>query len=247
LTRPGTTHRVEHTLRTDPPLCRSEDTDAGETRYYTSTATITFDGTEVYRAGPKGETNVWIRNHETGEIRLRDPEGEIHGRFDTPDAVFNDPDGYLTDGACRVKAPVIPEAYDHAHDDPAAAATIIEVPEGAESMADLSIAGYPTGSAGEAPRGEPAEVLAVPDRAARLYALLCERDIETVTKRAAHQLVTDYGNGLDASRRSVNAWVNALRDAGVLTEVGTDEHGATVLEVQSPDVGSDEHHHPATG
>lgn len=206
LCRPENEQTVRDTLFGDPICARRRKN--GHIRYYTSPRDLTVDGEPMERPG--ASENVWVReNAGGGDIVLRDRDGTEHARFESVDAVFNDADAYPDGGDTTIKSPVIPD-FDGLPD-----ATVAVVPEGAETLADLSIGAEPD----------------VPDRAEDLYDLLREyvAPQETITRQDAMTIA--HTNGLDVSQPTVYRWMNDLQEAGVIIPGEKTEDNATQFSV----------------
>jgi DNA-binding transcriptional ArsR family regulator len=193
---------------------------------------------------PGGRSNAWIRDEATGEIVLRDGQGTEYARFPDADAVFTDRGPYPSDGERTVKEPIIPDAI--LEDDAADPhAEILEVPEGADDLADLSLrigtdmtvpadaVRSENRDAGDHPDGGDEEIpapdeLDVPATAARFFDhLQDEADAGAgVSVGAAHDLAVASGDpDLDVSRRTVRNWLGALVEAGAVEKI-PGEHAA---------------------
>jgi DNA-binding transcriptional ArsR family regulator len=153
---------------------------------------------------------VWLQE-ESGDVVLRDTDGTEHARFGSVEAVFADPNPYPSGGERGVKRPVIPEALlDGVDAEPSE--EIVTVPEGADSLAELSLVvdvdlTVPADSVGGDP--VPTDDLDVPDNAARLLEALRDEGESPVT-------VSDAAAHVDVSDRSVRNYLNALADEGAL-------------------------------
>jgi hypothetical protein len=233
LARPDDAANVADTLRADPAFCRSDHPVDGEVRYYTSPRDLRVDGEAMTRPG--GRSNAWIKDEETGDVVLRDGSGTEHARFEDAGAVFTDADSYPSGGDRTVKKPIIPEiTLDGGAVDPHA--EILEVPEGADDLADLSLrigtdmtvpadaVGGGDRDAGDHPAGDDGGIpapddLDVPATAARFYDhLRSAADAGAgVSVKEAQDLAAASGDPkLDVSRRAMQDWLSALVDQGAL-------------------------------
>ncbi|MFC4356550.1 hypothetical protein ACFO0N_01145 [Halobium salinum] len=104
LTRPDDAPNVADTLLAEPPFCRSDSVEDGETRYYTSPRDLRIGGEALTRPGSR--SNVWVRE-ASGEVVLRDDVGTEHARFPDVAAAFSDADAY-PGGERTVKRPSSP-------------------------------------------------------------------------------------------------------------------------------------------
>jgi DNA-binding transcriptional ArsR family regulator len=234
LARPGDAANVADTLRAAPAYCRSDHPVDGEVRYYTSPRDVRIDGAAMTRPG--GRANAWVKDEATGEVVLRDGSGTEYARFEDAAAVLSESERYPDGGDRRVKRPVIPEVVlEDAPVDPHA--EIVAVPEDAAQLGDLSLVvdggdglSVPADAIGA--EGGP-QALDVSANAQRFYAVLLENcgdgfaaDAAPLTATTAHEIATATGeDALDVSKRTIQNWLKALVDEGVL-ERERGEHGA---------------------
>ncbi|MFH5802375.1 type IV secretory system conjugative DNA transfer family protein [Haladaptatus sp. CMAA 1911] len=107
LSREETAEHVYRTLGEGPFGCWSNHSVDGERRFYTGTQALRIDGEVITRPG--ASDNVWVHDEETDDYILRDTDGTVHARFDSPARIFEDADAYPAGGERNVKPPIIPE------------------------------------------------------------------------------------------------------------------------------------------
>lgn len=107
LSREETAEHVYRTLGEGPFGCWKNHSGDGEQRFYTGTQALRIDGEVITRPG--ASDNVWVHDEETDEYILRDTDGTVHVRFDSPAPIFEDADAYPPGGERAVKPPIIPE------------------------------------------------------------------------------------------------------------------------------------------
>jgi hypothetical protein len=99
---------------------------------------------------PKGaRETVWLYDEDSGEYILRDSEGEEHARFESAEAIFEQPEKYPAtseivpddqrDDYVPVYRPFIPEYHFDGGECSPGAWDIIVIPEGAEQPEDLRL------------------------------------------------------------------------------------------------------------
>jgi len=233
LARPGDAANVADTLRAAPAYCRSDHPVDGEVRYYTSPRDVRIGGAVMTRPG--GRANAWVKDEATGEVVLRDGSGTEYARFEDAGAVFTDAGSYPPEGDRTVKQPIIPEIIlDEGAVDPHV--EILEVPEGADELADLSLrigtdmtvsadavgsedrdaVDHSAGGGEEIPAPDDLDVPATVARFYDHFQDVAEADGGVSVKEAQDLAAASGDPKLDVSRRAMQDWLSALVDQGAL-------------------------------